>query len=455
MALAAISIPVMAGGSGAPDSVREIRRTLLLAGQPGVDSSASKRIFPLVFKEARRSRRMKTLELVNHAALANNLLGDTYTHHDSTLKAVAASGLADEVLWVHLLDFNQHEVPLEEEEEKERNRNLAESVLYSLFFSGGVRYNVRTRLSVELERVVLASGETSVEKASGDFTGGDSIASLQSAMGKLGEDVQPAIARLYRQIGSLTPLTGHRVRMELDPGSDARAGALFLVRNRPLEKAGDHPLGESSGRPKALVVMDENGSEKTGRVVRQWEPFQEGDVAEERPGRSYRHWSMGLLMQPMDPASKYAMEAAFGLQPHRVWDLGGALRMGFLRDSRREYDFFVGVGAPIRLSIHRNPRWTLQGGVSMDADILFSFDDRGDQANALILGALPHARLHYLVSSKVDVVLTAGYRFFGTSTGWWTTPKDQNSRPAHWNGDAPKIETGGFALSLGLDFSTF
>jgi hypothetical protein len=443
----------MAGKKDTPVSRREIRRTLMLPGMPGLDSSAAERILPVVFKEARRSRRMRTLELVDCPELAETLPQDTHARRASTLEAAAASGLADELLWVHLLDFNQHEVPWEDEEEKERN--LFESILHSLFAPAEARYHVRTVLSIELERVDLATGSTSLEKAAADFTGGGWNASLQSALRILGEEAQTALARLYRHTAPLTTMPGGRVRLDLDDESEAGAGTLFLVRSRSRGNAEGHSRPESGGKPKAVILLEEGGRGATGKVIRQWAPIREDDLAVERPGNAYRHWNLGLRTMPLDPAAQVALEASFGAQPHRRWDFGGALRLGFLEDSRRDYDFFMGLGAPFHLAIHRDPRWTVQGGLSLDADLLFSYDDRGDPANAFILGVFPHARLRYLVAPKADLVLTAGYRFFGNSTGWWTTPEGQNSRPAHWNGEAPKAETGGILFSLGVDFVTF
>jgi hypothetical protein len=437
----------------APDGVaagsRANARVLFLPGVPGVDSTLMVQLLPRVQREARRSRRVEVVETAVFAQAGGVAAPLAHLHSDSALSMVRAAGIADEVIWVHVLAFSQEGI--QREEEKPRG-NLLEQIVAGLLSSDDGNYddNTHTNLEIELERVRVVTGSSHARTARGSHVGGFPQSSLQSALKVLAGDIGLLLAKEYSRTGTVSRVDGSSIRLEIAGASALRPGAFFLVRT-----GGSGDGSQGSGKPVAAAVLDRvEGSEGSARVVRQWGNVTEGALVSEQPGRSFGFLTVTGQMLAADPASLQSLEIALRPFAHWKWTVGTVFRLGLVRDDRERRDFFLGGGIPLHVRLHQAGRWTFEGRLSGDVDILIARDDNGDVANSAVFGIVPGARVRHFLGKRVDAVLGADYGLT-LQTGWWTTPKGESSRDARWDAGGPGVEMDGFRLAAGLNFALF
>jgi len=87
-------------------------------------------------------------------------------------------------------------------------------------------------------------------------------------------------------------------------------------------------------------------------------------------------------------------------------------------------------------------------------DIPYRKDDDGQTVNTVLFSAYMGVVGEFLLSKKIDFVISAGYRF-STKSYKWEYSEDEETFPAYWEKDAPEVDNSGVKLSVGFKYLLF
>ena len=92
--------------------------------------------------------------------------------------------------------------------------------------------------------------------------------------------------------------------------------------------------------------------------------------------------------------------------------------------------------------------------VGMDMDILFRKDDNEEVVNTVLFSAQAGLLSEIPFSPNLDFVVNVGYRF-GFKTDTWEYSVDDDTFPAFWENDIPRVDNSGFVFSVGFKYLLF
>lgn len=206
------------------------------------------------------------------------------------------------------------------------------------------------------------------------------------------------------------------------------------------------------GSRAAIATVVDTSTDSSGfKILRQWRDTYPGSEAVEQP-----RTILALSFNFNPPATNAYSNLGVYFQANPLHDLDWGVGMQIMRitDAFGDDDYGFGFGAIALWRFLNTTKIDFGAKVGMDFDIPFKKDDSENTVHTLLFSSPLGFVAEFLLSKKVDFVIHAGYRF-GNKSNQWEYSEAEESYPAYWEENAPKVTNSGFMLSAGLKYLLF
>ena len=347
----------------------------------------------------------------------------------------------DEAIVIDQVIVDYEEILLEDHQNyfKKSNNITSENILSTLtFFS----YLLNTKTGENLGSFDFELQEVAKNKEK----------SRLKVLNSFRKRIRTELKRFYWFSADVDSIKGENIIIPLGSKYGIKKGQIFEIVEPEREWTTDEEEWISQPKTVGFVsVIDTSKEGSTVKVLRKWDNFYEGSWVVEHfnpifalelnciPPVSNRYFNLGLL---------------FHAKPLQKYDFGGGIQFIRVADSYGDdnYGFgFTGFGTWRFLN---KPRLNFGGTTGANLDIPFKRDNYG----TTVLTSLFSFNLGFLteiaINKSIDFVINTGYRYAIDSDAW-TYSEDDESYPAVWENDAPKVDNSGFMISFGFKYFLF
>ena len=386
---------------------------------------------------------------------------------DSAAISLGEIAAAKEALLITVLDFTQRGVPPPKDDDDDEDESLRAAIVKGLFVGliaiigkkdeeekDPYPHNIQTQLSVEVRNLDVETGETLYSfYVDASHTGGTAGRSRAKAMASLRRQVKAELRAFYLLSSRVLAVQGNELILLLGEEMGLRRGMLFEIQEPDREETFDDRTVTIPGRPAGYAAVKDLSPESSRAVVvRQWSPINTGYQAMER----IRPLTAGLIeASPSLQASCFTMGLGGQYRGAGRWDISAGLLYSRIIDSRQDVDHGIAVDVSIGLRLALGTRLSVLNGMGIMMTIPFRQDDSGHTVATALLAPAISARMEWLLSPELDLVVGVGYRFAGRSSDWkYAEANDENSgsRSAVWDGPAPEVDITGLYVTAGIKF---
>lgn len=367
----------------------------------------------------------------------------------------------DEVFLFEIVRFAQAGVPRDDNDDDDSSffTNLLVGFIKLLFSKipeypedGPYAGNMQTVIEIAFTQINVANAEISQRfSVLAEYTGGNRDESKIKAFNALSERIQDELKRVFLLNPGIQAIGDRQVFFDLGANMGIQKGDLYEIVEPDLSQIVDGEEQIVAGKKVGLArVVSVDESNSAVRLLRQWAPLDTTFQAVEFTS----DWK-GLILNTSAPLLRnyWSLGMQFNWRPIHPLDWGGGLRILRKTDSFDQADWgfgFGGYGAWRFLYLYK---LTLQTRLDMDVDFFIRRDDQDDWVNAAIFSISPGIQAEILLSRERDLVLTAGYRFFGYSGSWQKfSDEDEEARDAVWINKAPRLDISGLYIKIGYRF---
>ncbi len=382
--------------------------------------------------------------------------------NDSAAVSMGEIASAKEALLVTVLDFSQKGVPPSDEKD-DKTGCLITGLLAILKGESDSEddeeddpypHNIQTELSVEVRSIDIETGQILYAfHVNAEHTGGTKGKSRAKAMASLRRQAKAELRAFYLLSSRVLAVQGNELILLLGEEMGLRRGMVFEIREPDREETiGDRTV-TIPGRPAGYVAVKDLAPESSRAVVvRQWSTINAGYQALER----IRPLTAGLIeISPSLKASCFTMGLGGQYRGAGWWDIGAGLLYSRTIDSRQDVDHGITVDVSVGLRLALGTRLSVLNGMGIMLSLPFRQDDSGHTVSTALLAPTISARMEWLLSPELDLVVGVGYRFAGRSQKW-KYPKENDeesgSLPAVWDGPAPEVDITGLYTTIGVKF---
>lgn len=386
---------------------------------------------------------------------------------DSAAISLAKIAAAKEALLITVLDFTQRGVPPPKDDDDNEDESLGAAIVKGLFVGliaiigkkdeeekDPYPHNIQTQLSVEVRNLDVETGETLYSfYVDASHTGGTAGRSRAKAMASLRRQAKAELRAFYLLSSRVLAVQGNELILLLGEEMGLRRGMVFEIQEPEREETFGDRTVTIPGRPVGYAAVKDLSPESSRAVVvRQWSPINAGYQALER----IRPLSAGLIeISPSLQASCFTMGLGGQYRGAGWWDIGAGLLYSRTIDSRQDVDHGITVDVSVGLRLALGTRLSVLNGMGIMMTIPFRQDDSGHTVSTALLAPTISARMEWLLSPELDLVVGVGYRFAGRSSDWkYAEANDENSGrlPPVWDGPAPEVDITGLYVTAGIKF---
>ena len=311
--------------------------------------------------------------------------------------------------------------------------------------------NIRTEIEVRLRLIDVNEAVLTETFTMGvSYVGGIKSESLNHALEKLGDNIRAELRRRYTPIATITGFD--HTKLLLDEGRDSGMlkGKSYEIFSPDYMDQTDSEnrviYGTSAGYAK-ITFADSNRSRAA--VMRQWAPVDTGFVL-----LALERMIQGAVINASIPVGQnYAgIGLGFNYQPIKEFDGGAEIRVITAQDNFNKDNWGVGFGVYGSWRFLNMPQFAMKARLDGDFDIFFRTDAEEDLANLPLFSLSPGIVAEFLISPESDLVVHAGYRIWGKSSGWEKSGDEDETIDAVWKSDPPKVNLSGLFLKIGYRF---
>lgn len=457
----------------APEITLEKMRLLILPSSAEKYQDVAGQVTAIVASQATKLGRFEVIDRNNlEAIMDEQALQLSGIIDDEQVVEIGRIASAPEALLVTVLNFGQKGVPPDDDDDDEEDDDdhglfgeIVKDVVDAAIdksLEGVERYpnNIQTTIDCDVRKIDLETGQSlDAFSINASHTGGNTTASLNSALGQVKFRVSHELRQMYLLASQIVDVRGRDVILLLGKNMGLKKGTMFAI-NKPSAK---RLIGEREitipGRQVAFVkVTDMSGDANRGRVLRRWATIEPGYPAVEA---TEKIMAGGLGLKYGSGSPDMGLELAGFFNP--LGRGGGSLffGLGTLKDSYGDIDFNLRAGADFYFRLINTIPFSLAGTVSLPLNFAIRSDDENNTVSAVMFNPLVGGRAEIMLGAKMDLVATVGYCPGSHMSKWRYSEEDEdedetNSYPAVWvDGTGPKFDPTGLYFSLGLRFLIF
>ena len=370
----------------------------------------------------------------------------------------------DEVFLFEIVRFAQVGVPPDDDDDDDSSFFTKLVVGFiKLLFSKVPEYpedglyadNMQTTVEIAFTQIDVANAEISQQFfVFAEHTGGNRDESKIKAFSALSERIQEELKRTFLLTPGIQAIRDRQIIFDLGANMGIQKGDLYEIvePDRRQIIAGEEQIfaGKKVGLAQVVSVDESNSAI---RLLRQWAPLDTTFQALEFTS----DWK-GLILNTSAPLLRnyWSLGMQLNWRPIHPLDGGGGLRILRKTDSFDQADWGFGFGGYGSWRFLHLYKLTLQTRLDMDVDFFIRRDDQDDWVNTALFSISPGVQAEILLSRRRDLVLTAGYRFFGSSNSWQKfSDEDEEAQDAVWIDRAPRLDISGFYINIGYRFILF
>ncbi|NIA30770.1 MAG: hypothetical protein GWP06_12765 [Actinobacteria bacterium] len=309
--------------------------------------------------------------------------------------------------------------------------------------------NVRTDISVLAYFFNIETGESLgalAEKVI--YVGGSREKSKAKALKKLQQKIFRDLKRIYWISYDIASSEKGKITVIPDTAQVIKKGILFeLVEPDRMQTKDDKEYTIPGGVVGFATVTDSSHL----KILHQWRNFGAGSWVVEHPD-PIRALQLSVVPPITQDYLNYGLH--FQVAPIRSLDWGFGVQISRVTDSMNKNDYGFGFSGFAIWRFLNGARMDIGTKVGMDMDILFRKDDNEEVVNTVLFSAQAGLLSEIPFSPNLDFVVNVGYRF-GFKTDTWEYSVDDDTFPAFWENDIPRVDNSGFVFSVGFKYLLF
>jgi hypothetical protein len=313
--------------------------------------------------------------------------------------------------------------------------------------------NIKTQLLVFAQIIDIETGESLGTLDLEVFhTGGSPKKSKAKAIKLLKRKVIYELKSIYWFSADILTTKNGMTGLPFGTSFGIKKGMMFeLIEPDRIWTFDDEEILVPGGSAAIAAVVDTSADSSGLRILRQWRVRYPGGWAVEYPASIF---ALGLNFIP--PSTESYTNLGIYLHVGAIHDFDWGFGMHIIRvtDSFGDDDFGFGLGGFGIYRFLNTSKIDLGGKLGVDLDIPYRKDDDGQTVNTVLFSAYMGVVGEFLLSKKIDFVISAGYRF-STKSDKWEYSEDEETFPAYWEKDAPEVDNSGFMLSVGFKYLLF
>ena len=313
--------------------------------------------------------------------------------------------------------------------------------------------NVRTEVIVLLQYLDTSTGASlGSSHVRGVSRRGSLRKSKREAEERLYEQLDLELQRIYGLCADLTATQGNTIRIPMGQSVGIYPNMNFSLispeRPRDRQQGREWQPAGTSGFARVTAAGD---STSVMQIRRQWRELPAGSFI-----LPYTQpiFSIYLHLQPplFGSYSQYGLFIAG--TPLTDWDWGFGVNVIQVKDSFDDHDLGFGMGFFTRYRLGGSRRVDCGIKLGGDLDIPFRKDLEGASVNTLLLSAQAAWTAEMVISYRVNMVMSTGYRISTKASSWSYSDEDE-TYGARWHAEAPEVSNSGFYFSLGFRYCLF
>ena len=452
----------------------EKKSVVILPGQDAENpESISSKVTSIVAAKAVELGRFNVIDRTQiESILAEQKLQLSGIVDETQIVEIGNLAAADEALLVNIIAFGQRGVPPKRKKlKKDEDEDKDEETLFEWIIKAGVKAaiqnnqkvsnpypnNIQTILEIEVR---LLNIETGISQNSflitPTHTGGNKTASLNTVLNDLSSQVSRKLREFYLIASEVIEKDGSRITILTGDDMGLEEGTIFEVSSPDQEKTYKGRVVRIPGSPVALVKLTNIGTNSSSaEIIRRWKnEVQAGHIVNE------------MIYDPTATeygiktnGTNFNLDAKLWWSPFNKFPMAVTGHLGTMKDSRKENDFFMGLGVEFKTKILQLGKSHYSTGINLPFNWAFKTDDDNNYVSQIIFNPAINFTTSIILDSKRDLFIRLQYVSSAPADDWEYSeeenedePNDIIYRPAVWHEEEgiPVLNIAGFYITVGM-----